>query len=695
MRRESLFLLGLALIASVCLWPVTRLGFIGYDDLDYVYQNPAVQSGLNSESVAWAFGGFHAGNWHPVTWLSHMLDCELFGLNPQEEHRVNLLFHIANTLLIFIWLRQLTRAQWRSFFVAALFATHPLHVQSVAWISERKDVLSGFFCLGTLIAYTRYCQEKKTANYILVMVLFALGLMAKPMLVTLPLILLLLDFWPLNRVPARVAGPFTLRSMLSQWQAVLWEKTPLFLMCAASCVVTVYAQQSAGAMHATDVLPLQNRIAHAAISYAVYLWKMIWPVNLAIFYPLPAAEPDDLMVIGAFLLLIVLTAFAFLRRTTQPYLLVGWLWFLIMLVPVIGVIQVGLQSMADRYVYLPSIGLFIALVWGMAQIAANSMTRQTMMAAGGGILVLACGLNTRHQLGFWRDNISLFQHVVEVSPENDYMGYFYLGISQAEKGDLDSSVTNLTEALKANPGFLLAQKHLGNVFLVQKKYAAAESALQKVTAAQVDDYAAHAALGMALAGQKKYLAAQSEYEASLQLVPQSQQVNHLYSENAPKAGAELQIFNLSKQLPTNDGPGIHVQIAQAQSFLGRYSEAVQQYEQALAKMPDSSETLNNLAWLLATCPDATVRNGPQAVKYARHACELTNYNKTVLMGTLAAAYAEAGEFADAMTTARKACDNASAQGETDLLKSNQELMTLYQNHQPYHEAPAPSESAGD
>ncbi len=695
MRRELLFLSGLTLITFACLWPVTHLGFIGYDDLDYVYQNPAVQSGLNSESIAWAFGGFHAGNWHPVTWLSHMLDCELFGLNPREEHRVNLLFHITNTVLIFIWLRQLTGAQWRSFFVAALFATHPLHVQSVAWISERKDVLSGCFCLGTLIAYTRYCRQKNVANFILVIVLFALGLMAKPMLVTLPLVLLLLDFWPLARVPVRAPGPFTLKSVLIQWQPVFLEKISLFLLCAASCIVTVYAQQSAGAMHATEVLPLENRIAHAVISYVLYLWKMIWPVNLAIFYPLPLTEPNGLTVIGAFLLLVALTALAFWRRKHQPYLLVGWLWFLVMLVPVIGVIQVGLQSMADRYAYLPSIGLFIALAWGMASFATHSSAKQTIVAGCGGILVLACGLDTRHQLSFWRDNISLFQHVVEVSPENNSMGYFYLGISQAEKGDLDAAANSLTTALKGSPDFVMAKQRLGNVLLLQKKYAGAEAVLEPVILAHPDDFATRAALGMALAGQGKYLAAHSEYEAARRLVPDNPQVNELYAANAPKAGAELAILNLTSQLTTNDSPEIRVQIAQAQSFLGRYPEAVQQYDQALARAPDSPEVLNNLAWLLATCPEAAVRNGPLAVKYARHACELSHFKKTILIGTLAAAYAEAGQFDDAIATARKACGNASAQGETGLLKSNQELMTLYQNHQPYHEDTASSGNAGD
>lgn len=676
----------LLLLTLACFWPVGHLGFIGYDDYDYVYQNPAVLSGLNPDSIAWAFGGAHAGNWHPLTWLSHMLDCQLFGLNPREAHWVNLGFHAANTLLLFFWLQDLTKARWRGFFVAALFAVHPLHVQSVAWISERKDVLSGFFFLMTLLSYTRYCRNKNPANYLLVMAALALGLMAKPMLVTTPLVLLLLDFWPLARTSVAGGTELPLRTRLIACRPLLTEKIPLFLLCAASCLVTLYAQSSGGATEAMQTFPWQYRFLHAVVAYSQYLWKIVWPANLAIFYPLPFARPAVLAVAGSLLLLTALFAVGMWRQRMQPYILVGWAWFFGMLLPVVGLVQVGLQSMADRYTYLPAIGLFIAVVWTVAKTAARSSAWRVGAAGIGTGILLACSLDARHQLSFWRDNITLFRHVVEVSPEGNYMGYFYLGISYGELGELDSAARCLKRSLDANPGFELSRSRLGNVLLAQKKYAEAEPFLESEAKAHPNDFATRTTFGMALAGQQKYAAAQSEFQAALQLNPADPTVNQLAAANAPKAVAEESLAVLAGQLELNPSSEVHARAALAESVLGRYAEAAKQYHLALAQQPDFPEWLNNLAWLLATCPDNAVRNGPEAVRFARRACELTQYKQTIYLGTLAAAYAEAGQFDDAVPTAKKACDNASALGETDLFESNQKLLSLYQNHQPYHEA---------
>jgi len=626
--------------------------------------------------VAWAFGGAHTGNWHPITWLSHMLDCELFGLNPNEEHWVNLGFHAANVALVFLWLWQLTGARWRSFFVAALFAAHPLHVQSVAWISERKDVLSGFFFMGTLMSYTAYCRNKNAKNYALVAILLALGLMAKPMLVSTPLVLLLVDFWPLKRWGTDA----------SAWKALVVEKVPLFVLCAVSCVVTVWAQSSGGAMEVMQQFPLAARCFHAVISYALYLEKMFWPVNLAILYPLSLKTPGALEISGAVLLLAAIFLAAVWRRGAQPYLLMGWAWFFVMLLPVIGVVQVGMQAMADRYAYLPSIGLFIAVVWGAAEMAERAVVWRPVMAVLGAAVVLACGIDARYQLGFWRNNITLFRHVVEVTPKNNWLGYFYLGISYAENRELDSAADCLREALKAYPEFDLARSRLGNVLLAEKKYAEAEPWLDTEAKIHPSDALAHATLGMALAGKKKFTAAQSEFEAAQQLAPGNVAVSQLALANAPKAEAEFTVAMLSSQLSTNSTTEGHAQLAAAHSVLGHFPEAVQEYRKALGQSPERSEFLNNLAWLLATCPDASIRDGTNAVALAGRACELTQFKKTVFVGTLAAAYAEAGQFEAAVITAKKACDNATANGETDLLQSNQRLLSLYQNHQAYHGA---------
>jgi tetratricopeptide (TPR) repeat protein len=374
------------------------------------------------------------------------------------------------------------------------------------------------------------------------------------------------------------------------------------------------------------------------------------------------------------------------RRNTQPYLLMGWTWFYNMLLPVIGLVQVGSQAMADRYTYLPSIGLFIAVVWGMAEIAARSSSWRAIVATLGTVSLLVFVFDTRYQLGFWRDNITLFQHVAHVSPKDNYLGNFYLGISYGELGELDSAARCLTSAVEANPRFELARSRLGNVLLVQKKYAAAEPFLESEAKIHPEDIPARVTLGMALAGQQKYAAAQSEYQAAHQLDPDNPVINQILTANTPKADAELALPSLTNQLNISPTPEAHANVAIAQATLGRYSEAVQQYKLALAQKPDSAEYLNNLAWILATCPDDAVRNGAEAVKFAQKACEQTQYKRTVFIGTLAAACAEAGQFDAAMLNTKKACDNASAQGETDLLELNQKFLTLYQNHHPYREA---------
>jgi len=741
MRRDGLLVTSLLLLlltlTLACFWPVGSLGFIGYDDYDYVYQNPAVRSGLNFDSIAWAFSGAHAGNWHPITWLSHLLDCELFGLNPQEEHWVNLGWHAVNTLLLFWWLCGLMcrradvpakqgAARWRSFFVAALFAIHPLHIQSVAWISERKDVLSGFFFLLILLAYTSYVQKAESREqqaetggrfpssifhlpssmlYLLVAVLLALGLMAKPMLVTAPFVLLLLDFWPLQRLatdpPAPASGgtnaarsPFSALHSPIFWRLVM-EKLPLFLLSFASCLVTLWAQSSSGAMGSMQTTSLWGRCLHAVVAYSRYLERMFWPVDLAIYYPLSFADPQALVVLGSLLLLSLLFLAGIRRRQAQPWLLVGWVWFVVMLLPVIGVVQVGLQSMADRYAYLPSIGLFIAVVWGAAEMAAGSFARRALMTSLGAACLVACGLDSRYQLGFWRNNITLFQHVVEVSPKNDYLGYFYLGISHGELGQLEDAARCLRLALDANPDFELARSRLGNVLLLQRNYGAAEPFLAAQAKSHPDNFAARVTLGMALAGERKYAAAQSEFQAALQLNPNEPTVNRLFAANAPKADAEQALNALAGQLSANGTPEIHVRSAQAMSVVGRYAEAVQQYRQALTQRPDSIECLNNLAWLLATCPDCAVRRGSEAVSLAQRACELTQYQQTVLLGTLAAACAEASQFDDAIHHAQKACDLAAAAGETELQELNQRLLVLYQKRQPYHESSETPIPGGD
>jgi len=693
MRRDFLFVTGLILLTLACFWPAGSLGFIDLDDYDYVSENPIVQSGLNFHSVEWAFRAVYASNWHPVTWLSHMLDCELFGLNPHEEHWVNVGFHAVNTALLFLWLRGRTGARWRSLLVAALFAVHPLHVQSVAWISERKDVLSGFFFILILLAYTRYCRRQNTGNFLLVGILLALGLMAKPMLVTVPLVLLLVDFWPLNRFgtppPASGSGA-TSASQIMTFKNLVLEKMPWFVLCLICCAITLRVQHVGAAMEVMAKIPLWDRFLQALIAYCMYLGKLFWPINLAIYYPLSFAAPKVLAAVGAGSLLAVLFLAACWRRQDQPWLLAGWAWFLVMLLPVIGVVQTGFQAMADRYAYLPSIGLFVAVVWGLAELAAHLPAKNIwrfVLAALGSACLLACGLDSRYQLGFWHDSRVLFQHALDVSPKDNFLGYYYLGTSYGKAGRLDAAASCLDASLKINPEFEPTRRQMGSVLLLQKNYAAARPFLEQTARNHPDNFLARLSLGEALTGLGDHVAARAEYQAALQLRPDAAPAKELLAVNAPKADAEQTLNELASQPAAGAAPEVHARAAQALCVLDRAAEAVEQYHLALTQRPDAIEWLNNLAWLLATCPMDAVRRGPEAVTLAQHACDLTQNQQTVCLGTLAAACAEAGRFDEAVLNAQKACDLAAAQGETNLLELNQKLLAGYQNHQPYREVP--------
>ncbi|HEV2691966.1 MAG TPA: tetratricopeptide repeat protein [Verrucomicrobiae bacterium] len=628
---------------------------------------------MDFKGITWAFTTAWASNWHPLTWLSHMLDCDLFGLDPHPPHWINLGFHAANTLFLFFWLHELTGRRGRSFLVAALFAIHPLHVQSVVWISERKDVLSGFFCLATLIAYTRYCRDRTVRNYTFVAMLFTLGLLAKPMLVTLPVILLLLDFWPLARNPFSSVPNSKPTAWLARWRPLIIEKIPLFLLSGASSIATIWAQRSGGAVIPVESLGLMDRVQNALTGYGLYLEKMFWPTDLAIFYPLPVHGPGFATVAASCLLLLLAFNAGIWQRRQRPYLLVGWLWFFIMLLPVIGIIQVGGQSMADRYTYLPSIGLFILVVWLTTELLPSPAKAVRVAAACAGTgLLLTCAWDTRYQLRFWHDNITLFKRVLAVTPKNNAQGYFYLGISYGENGDLDLAADALERCLEISPRFDLARSRLGNVLLVQKKYSAAEPHLAAVSKAHPNDFAAHVTLGMCLAGEGKNIAALSEYQAALKLQPKDAGTGQLLTDIAPLAVAEGMAASKIERERTD-------------LSTSNYFETASNYRNALTQNPDSTEILNDLAWLLATCPDKKIRDGAQAVTFAQHACELTQFKETIFLGTLAAAYAEAGKFDDAVTTAKRACELASKNGETELLQRNQELMILYRNHQAYHE----------
>jgi protein O-mannosyl-transferase len=712
MRREWFICLALTVITLFAFWPVGRLGFILFDDHHYVTDNPNIQGGITIASVHWALTAVRTSNWHPVTWLSHMVDFQLFGLNPAGHHWVNLAFHVANTLLLFFVVRRLCGVVWRSALVAVLFGLHPTHIESVAWVSERKDVLSAFFFLLTLWAYARYAQRRSrvegrgsrvevavpalvsglwTLDYALALFFFALGLMSKPMLVTVPVVLLLLDFWPLGRWRPRAAGDktrlFFLPPATGNWEQLILEKMPFAMLSLASCIVTVRAQDTGGSVVAADVLPWYWRVADALVFYTAYLGKLFWPVNLAIFYPY--IQIPGWKFICSALVPVLLSIFCLGRIRSQPWMIVGWGWFLVMLLPVIGLVQVGMQSIADRYTYLPSVGLFLAVAWGMAVLASRSPGWRTGMTLLAAALIAGCLLDTRYQLHYWQNSVTLFHHAVEVTPEDDSMSNYMLGNAYAEAGNLDAAARCHRRTLQIAPDFVEAHDQLGKVLILQNKFTEAEAQFGEILQQHPDDANARKHLADALVREGKYAEADAEYANALMASPDDVVINHARAIARLKAESATKLPGLYSALKLQPTPELHVQIAIILAIKEEYPDAVTHYLEALQSRPDSLEALNNLAWLLATCADAQVRDGARAVKYAGRACELTQYRITPFVGTLAAAYAEAGRYDDAIVTAEKACALAVKSGEADLLKRNRELLILYRAHQPYRETTSP------
>ncbi len=478
--RTKWFIIAALLLATFGVyWQVSHHEFILFDDPSYITENPHVNTGLSFANIGWAFTTSHAYNWHPLTWLSHMLDVQLFGLKPGWHHLMNVFFHIVNTVLLFLVFNRMTRALWPSAFVAALFALHPLHVESVAWVSERKDVLSTFFWMLTMGAYAFYVEKPDTKKYLLTLGVFALGLMAKPMLVTLPFVLILLDYWPLGRFesltgtekksavhdtgdakkrkkksrkgeaeetpPTGKTANF--KNTWSMFQHLLREKAPFFFLSAISCLITVHSQQQI--VKPLELYPFPARLANALISYVTYLQKMFYPVHLAVFYPYTGDKLASWQVVGAALLLAVVTILS-IWILRKPYLTMGWLWYLGTLVPVIGLVQVGLQAMADRYTYIPLIGIFIMIAWGIPELLRNLSYRKKLMAAAGGMVLLILSTLTHAQVPRWKNNLTLFQHAVEVTRDN-YWAHYNLGLSLAKGKKYDRAFDHFKETIRIKP----------------------------------------------------------------------------------------------------------------------------------------------------------------------------------------------------------------------------------------------------
>jgi tetratricopeptide (TPR) repeat protein len=463
----ALICLALASATFAVYWHVHNNDFIDFDDNLYITENTNIQNGLTAEAVKWAFTTNQAYNWHPVTWLSHIVDCSFFDLKPAGHHLVNLGFHVANALLLFIVLWQMTGALWRSAFVAALFALHPLHVESVAWVSERKDVLSTFFWLLTIWFYIRYTRRPKFSTYIPVMVAFAVGLMAKQMLVTLPFVLLLLDYWPLDRfAEPQDERKKKITSGKQPFLRCLAEKLPLLILSYIACVIVLYVQSGAALVRGTNQMPVVNRLGNAILAYAGYIAKMFYPVHLGILYPYPLTSPPLWKIAAGGLILLGITIAAFRFSQGRRWLVVGWLWFIGALVPVIGIVQVGLQAMADRYTYVPLVGLFIIITWGAAELFEKTRYRKVILAVSAGVILLSLSVLTYKQVSRWKDSITLFGYTAAVTKDNDIM-HFNLGRLLLARGDAERAISHWTEAVRIKPDQPTIHKYLAELFTQQ------------------------------------------------------------------------------------------------------------------------------------------------------------------------------------------------------------------------------------
>jgi tetratricopeptide (TPR) repeat protein len=741
MRRTLWISLALAALTVVLYAPVLRCQFLTFDDQAYVTENRLVRAGLTLHGIEMAFRVPTAGNWHPLTMLSHMLDCQIYGLRPWGHHLTNVLFHAANSVLLFLLLARMTGALWRSALVAGLFVIHPSHVESVAWVAERKDVLSSFFLFLALGAYLRYVKKSNGRRVVSlgVVLLFALALMAKSMAVTLPFLLLLLDFWPLGRV--RTGG-------WSGWRPLIVEKWPLLGLSAIWCVVTIWAQGIGQAVATSATLPIAERIIHTPIAYLTYMRLLVFPWHLSAYYPYHHQEPV-LWGIGAAAALALITWLALVERGRRPYLAVGWLWFLGMLVPVIGLVQVGGQAWADRYVYLPSIGLFLIVVWGGAEWAARHPSVKLFIPAAGAALVAV----TAVELHYWKDTATLFRRAMEVTSGN-YLAMTLVGSMEADQGKLDEAISLYRQAVALKPIYPEAHFFLGRALERKKQTQEAMAEFQQALRLRPDFDSAHVMVGLLLAQEQEFDQAIAHYQAALKANPESAAaesdwgmvemreghwtasvahyekavrldpereeahnnlgIGYLQTGRIAEGIRELREalklnpgntetrYNLGQALnqqgqwaeaeqwlhPLAQNPGandkVQFQEGLALEHLGKTRDAQSHYAAALLQKPDFPEALQHLAWIAATDARPELRNGAQAVELAARACELTGQTRPAMLLTLSAAYAEAGRFPDALASVSKAGNLAKSQGQGELQAQAERLRAFFAAGQPFH-----------
>ncbi len=578
----------LAAITFLVYAQVLRHDFLYFDDNLYVSANPNVKAGLSGQSINWAFTTSYAANWHPVTWLSHLLDCQLFGLNPSCHHLVNVLFHTANTLLLFALLNAMTGAVWRSAFVAAAFALHPLHIESAAWIAERKDLLSAFFGFLAILGYLQFVKKKSVKWYAVTLLLFALGLMSKPMLVTLPFVLLLLDYWPLERFTG-------IRTNWKNFVRLVVEKIPFFVMGVISSIVTFIVQRSGGAMATIDKLPLENRLINAVLSYGRYISKMFWPTKLAILYPMPKGAIPIWEAIVYALILIALTILIFRLSSKYKYLLMGWLWYLVTLVPVIGLVQVGSQAMADRYTYIPLIGLFIIVSFGTYDVLKNSSQQKIIIQVLSITALTVMSIVTTFQLSLWRDSISLFEHTLAVTKNNGII-YANIGACYVDTEQPEKAVDVCIKALQIRKSDSEAYCNLAAAYNKLERYEEAVQACKEAIKIKANDAKPYCNLGVSYAKLGKYKESIETFQKALLFNPDEARAYYYIgfaNRNLGNYKGAIAACQKAIQLnPSDIRPYCDLGISYGE--VANYTEAINTFSKALQILPNDAETYYNL-----------------------------------------------------------------------------------------------------
>ena len=786
----------LAVITLAIFGQTLRYEFINFDDDLYVYDNAAVAGGLTLKGIAAAFSFNNFDYWIPLTTLSHILDCQLYGLNAGGPHLTNVFLHTASVILLFLILRRMTGALWRAAFVAALFAIHPLRAESVAWVAERKDVLSGFFFMLALWAYARAklstLHSSLFTRYWLVLIFFALGLMAKPMVLTLPFVLLLLDYWPLRR-----SGECKVES--GEWKKMVIEKIPLFALALAWCGLTVFAISHAHSIQLPQNLSIPSRISDALVSYSAYLGQMLYPRGLAVPYLRPEGGYPLWKAIAAFLLVAGIGLWAFLRKRKSPYLLVGWLWYLGMLVPVIGLVQAGAHVRADRYTYLPQVGLYIMMAWGVSELSTGWRHRRAVLGSAAVLVIGALTFCTRVQVSYWKDSESLWTHTLACTSGND-VAENNLGDALFKKGQVNESVAHFQKAVNIQPSNAEARNNLGGALLQQGRTNEAIIQLQKAVNLQPDYAAAHNNLGDALFQTGQADEAKAHFLKALKIKPDYADAQNnlgtvlLQKGDVDEAMAHLQRaviiqpsfarahynlgnaffqkgnedeavaqfkkaleiqpaysdahYNLGNVLLQKgqvdealahfqkaleiqpDNPLAHVNLGNALVQKGQLDEAIMQYQKSMKIRPDIGIThynyayallqkgkldeataqyrtaieidpnfavthpiiqncLAQIAWTLSTSPDSSIRNGAKAIEIAEQTDRLSGGTNPTVIGALAAAYADAGRFSEAVMTCQRALQQAGNSNNTELASALKEQLKLYQEGSPFRETTKP------